>query len=332
MKIWFRFLFFRLFSLQVQLTGLFLGLYLFIDISTSTSHVIEKIPLPGLIGYYFFRSLLFLPEFLSLSFALASTFLFMQMEKKRELLSFLTSGMKRSTLLYPAFFLALLLMVCNFSHQEFFEGPLKKTLALLEKKESKGGSIRLKDGSFFVYAEKDPSSLQEVYWVKNPQEIWRMNTVSLKAPHKGNYVDVFKKTAEKKWIKSASYEKLSINPTPFVVKSSPFAQFFSEWKKGIPSFPSTKKKLFSLLFTSFFPLYLLGFLSSEFFRKERKSFFSNKIFRALSVFFLLLAGKNLLVALFIHERLSFYSLVAFLPLLLAYGIYRFVHLEYRLKD
>lgn len=220
--LWERYLLSEILKVFFLFLSCFFFLYSLIDYSLHMQDFIvdKTIQLSHIAIYYAFQFVKRAHLLVPLALLVATLKVLFALNTRGELIALLSSGLPRTKILRPFFFIGLLSALFNLLSGEFF---LPASLNHLDQfrethfKHSRRGNrkepihvLPLKDRSRIVYQTEDVehSRYLDVFWIRSVDEIWRMHSLSSDPAHPmGYYVDLLKRGPEGNFEKTASFDQ-----------------------------------------------------------------------------------------------------------------------------
>lgn len=187
MKLWERHLFSKLIKTFIFFLICLFVLYVIIDLSAHGVRFFSKANLLEILLYYLNTFSSELNLFLTFTFLLASLRVLFDLSIHREFLALQMAGISKKKLLTPLFyFAAMIALTCYINCQYFapYTGEETSTFKTAYKAKKKTKSPKLysavlEDKSELVFHNLSNKELQDVFWVKNSEDIWHMKTLHI---------------------------------------------------------------------------------------------------------------------------------------------------------
>lgn len=274
MKIWHRYLFFRLIKTFLFILFSIFFLFVFIDLSTRGGKLFGKGLLPAIetAFYYVYQFSNYLSLFFPLSFLLASIQVLLDLNVHHELVALQMGGLSRRKLASPFLILASflsLLLLANFQwvtpKTSAEASAYVKAYARHKKKPLRTNlhTLILQDGSEIVYQtfDKEKKELFDVFWLESESSIWHSKYFQIDPPV-GRFVDRFQRK-DHLWQRAERHETFSF-PNLSIDEKTAFQPFIpyerrSLWQLASHAFtktPEQPKLLAHLLYKLTSPLLL----------------------------------------------------------------------------
>ncbi len=198
MRIWPRYLTREFLKVFLLFIFSFYFLYVLIDYSSRLEHF-SSIYFSSILLHYLFifsqKAELLIP----FAFMVSLIKILFSVNQHNELTSMLMSGFSYKRLLSPLLWIALSLTALLYFNFEFFEPLAQKKIEMIKqeknsKKEKRIKSFVLEDRTKLVFRKFNlaRNSLEEVYWIKSPDEIYYMSELyPFSTPPIGHYVSEF---------------------------------------------------------------------------------------------------------------------------------------------
>jgi len=221
MKIWQRYLFFRLVkSFLFVLVSIFL-LFVFLDLATLSGKFFGKNLFPGFdtAQYYFYQFSHYLSFFFPLSLLLASIQVLLDLNHHNELVALQMGGLSRKKLLLPFFLLASILLTLQLANYEWVQPKASasasayvKTYARHKKKAFRTHlrTLTLQDGSEIVFQNFDAEKkeLFDVFWLETESKIWHIKFFEIESQI-AKFIDCFERSNDF-WTRSLRLDKMKL--------------------------------------------------------------------------------------------------------------------------
>lgn len=190
MKLWYRYLFFRLIQSFFFLLFSILVLYVIIDFSIRGVKIVshDTTTVLSIVFNYLHQFAIYFDLFASIAFLLASLKVFIDCNTHREFIALQMAGLSRSKLLLPFFILALFLALASIANNQWFSpdagsetAAFAATISPKKTKKQKVFSLALQDDSELIYQNflADTHELSDVYWVRSAQDVWHMKRLKV---------------------------------------------------------------------------------------------------------------------------------------------------------
>jgi lipopolysaccharide export system permease protein len=189
-KLWQRYIFFKIVKTFFFLLVCFFLLYFFVDLSVHGVRFFSKSNFNQVILYYLYTFSTLFELFVTLAFLLASMRTLTDLGTHREILALQMAGLSKKKLLLPYFLFALLLGVACYGNGQFF-APQAQDVTSHFKTSHKHKKNRLEKnylysksmpcGSEIVYHLFDASQneLVDLFWLQDKENIWHMKTFQI---------------------------------------------------------------------------------------------------------------------------------------------------------
>lgn len=219
MKLWQRYLLYRLTITFIFLLVSLFAIYVLFDLSIHgiSFFVKNQTQIFDLLIYYVCHFSLHLDLFLPLSFLLSSLKTLLDLSTHLELVALQVAGISKKCLLFPFFAFAMVLSLIGYANHEWIEpnaGLGARTFKIAhtkwKKKRENVQSIVLQDGSQLIYQRYDRQAQEffDLFWIRSPNDIWTLKTLSLSSsPPIGRFVDHLIRDKDGLLVKAESYEK-----------------------------------------------------------------------------------------------------------------------------
>ena len=208
MKIWQRYLFFRLLKSFLFMLVTIFTIFVILDLATRSGKFLGDHFLPRYetILYYFYQFSNYLGLFFPLSLILSSIQVLLDLNSHNELAALQMGGLSCKKLLAPFFTLAALLFTISLANQQWvvpiaLASASEYTAAYSSHKKNQirehVQTLILKDGTVLVFQSFDEKKgeLFDVFWIQNPSRIWHMKFLEVNPPT-GRYVDCFERISQ----------------------------------------------------------------------------------------------------------------------------------------
>ena len=262
-RLWQRYLFFKISTRMLLFLGLFYALYLLIDVSTHLQQISTSLGFfsPSLYLYYALIFSQIADLFIPLSFLLATLSTLFSLAHYKELLAFQVSGLGKRKLFIPFFILSLMGMALMYSNEEWVRPKSVKFIDNLEsnylkrshdKRQETIHNYPISDTAKVVFAtfNAEEKALVDTFFIKDRKTLYHAKKLSLYPAYStGKHVDVFKQNSQGHFIKTHTYDHytfftLKIDPHLIDVKITPVKHLslsalfeFSFSKEALPLFP-----------------------------------------------------------------------------------------------
>ncbi|HEY2810459.1 MAG TPA: LptF/LptG family permease [Rhabdochlamydiaceae bacterium] len=220
-KLWERYLFCEILKVFFLFLGCFFFLYALIDYSLHMQDFLadKKIHVTHFLVYYFYQFIKRSDLLIPLSLLIATLKVLFSLNTRGELVALQSSGLSAKRILRPFFALALICTLFSFASMQFL---LPSSLTFLddfrkahfkhraEDRKEPIHVIFLKDRSKILYQseDKDKQLFFDVFWIRNPDDIWRMKYLSTDPREPtGYYVDHIVRSPQGNFEKIASFDK-----------------------------------------------------------------------------------------------------------------------------
>lgn len=214
MKIWQRYLFFRLLKSFLFILASIFFLFVFIDLATRGGKFFGKSLFSGLdtAQYYLHQFSNYLSFFFPLSLILASIQVLFDLNSHNELVALQMGGISRKKLLAPFFTLASLLFLLLLANYQWVSpkalesaSEYVKAYARHKKKPMREHlqTLTLADGSEMIFQSFDANKkeLFDVFWLETESKIWHMKFFEVET-RLAKFVDCFERIGNQ-WIRSS---------------------------------------------------------------------------------------------------------------------------------
>ena len=254
MKIWKRYLLFRLYSTVLFILCCLFGVYLVIDLSIHSVRFFAdgKANAIAVILYYINCFSMHLDLFFALSFLLSTLKVLFDLTHHSELIALQMAGLSNRRLTGPLFILAATLSLLSFANAQWLSPYASDSIDSFRQEYAKRKkqaarehvhAVTFDDGSEIVYQRFDPRRkiLFDAYWIRNPNELWHIKILELnQTPLLGRFVDQLTRNESGQITINHSYE------------SRPFPDLPLEASKALQKFiPFENRPLLTLFFQSF---------------------------------------------------------------------------------
>lgn len=219
--IWRRYLFSSILKVFFLFLGCFFFLYSLIDYSLHMQDFLvdKKIQFSHLFTYNFYQFIKRADLLIPLALMIATLKVLLTLNVRGELVALQASGIAAKRLLRPFFCLSLICVLFNFVNVEFL---LPSSLNFLDrfrqehfkhiedKRKEPLHVLFLKDRSKIIYQTKNEEKgvLFDVFWIRLPQEVWRMKYLRLEGDASiGYFVDRIVLNEEGIFEKVSSFEE-----------------------------------------------------------------------------------------------------------------------------
>ncbi len=212
MRLWEKYIFSQLLKIFLFFLFCLLSVYIIADLSVHSTRFYGK-PTFSDISLYYLRIFATLMDlFLSLSFLLAILRVLFQMSGQGEFVALQMAGLSKKKLMRPFFLLAFFLSILGYVNSQWFAPHAREVTEGFykpHKKKTKATrvySLSLEDESELVYQnfDKDKQEMFDVFWVKNPQDIWHMKYLQLESLT-GRFVHHFTRNENQQLEKTESF-------------------------------------------------------------------------------------------------------------------------------
>ncbi|MBS0625853.1 MAG: LptF/LptG family permease [Verrucomicrobia bacterium] len=203
MKIWQRYLFFRLLKSFLFILFSIFTLFSIVDLAIRSGKIFGSHLLPDFetILYYFYQFSNYLGYFFPLALLLSSIQVLLDLNSHNELTALQMGSLSRKKLLAPFFILAGILFILSLANQQWVApsaqaSAFQYTVAHARHKKKQlrehVQTLILEDGSEMIYQRFDANKkeLFDVFWIQNPSKIWHMKYFQV-GLSEGRYVDQF---------------------------------------------------------------------------------------------------------------------------------------------
>ncbi|MEL7430938.1 MAG: LptF/LptG family permease [Chlamydiota bacterium] len=187
--------------------------YMLVELLLAFPHTHASAPTTTAFAILAFRALEQSHLIAIIAFYLSLLTIAAQIESQQEWLPLAISGLTRKRFFFPSLLLACLLSLLCMVHEEYLQPYAHEQLCFWEKRPPSPNALYFEDASALLYATKSDQNIYRVYWIKNDQELWRMEQFDLQK-RRGNFVDHFVKNAEGLFVKSGSWEQRSFHEMP----------------------------------------------------------------------------------------------------------------------
>jgi lipopolysaccharide export system permease protein len=215
MKIWYRYLFFRLIKSFLFILASIFIVFVILDLATKGGKLFGPKFLPSYETFFFYcyQFSNYLHLFFPFSLILASIQVLLDLNAHHELTALQMGGISKKKLLSPFFILASILFFLSLANQQWVvpkalsaAEAYVKAYARHKKRPPREHvhAITLSDGSEMVYQKFDEQKkeLFDVFWIENLSTIWHMKFFQV-SPPVGRFVDCFQRgTTQLEKIKS----------------------------------------------------------------------------------------------------------------------------------
>jgi lipopolysaccharide export system permease protein len=219
--LWQRYLFKQISLTFAFVLTAFFCLYALIDYSLHMQEFVldKKIQIKQILVYYSLQFIKRQDIMIPLALLISSLKTLFSLNTKGELVALQSSGIAKRTLLKPLFLFAFLCASFSFLSNERL---LPTSLNALDKfqhehlRHSKRNQrqepihvLTLSDRSKIIYHQEDPTThlYHNVFWIKSPQEIWHMQTLSSNLNYPtGSYIDILKRNEKGNFEKTHSFD------------------------------------------------------------------------------------------------------------------------------
>jgi lipopolysaccharide export system permease protein len=218
--IWERYLLREILKIFTLFLSCFFSLYALIDYSMHMQDFIinKQIQIPHIIIYYFFHFIKRADLLIPLALLIATLKVLFALNARGELIALQASGLPRKKIIRPFFFIGLLCTLFNLVNSEFLLPSSLNFLDRFRKEHFKHYRnnrkepvhvLHLKDRSKIIYqtADQEKKLLQDVFWVRSVDEIWRMQSLCIDPENpSGFYVDHLTRNSEGNFEKAESFD------------------------------------------------------------------------------------------------------------------------------
>lgn len=220
MKIWQRYLFFKLTKTFLFILLCLLSIYVVVDLSAHGVRFLSKSPFSEVALYYIHSFASLLDLFFTLTFLLAVMRVLMKLNSDRELVALQMAGLSKKKLLAPFFLFAALLSSLCYLNTEWL-APNAQELASHFKSSHKPKKVRtpplftlsLQDNSQLIYQRAQGKELSDVYWVRNTEDIWHMKTFNIET-REGRFANHLIRNHNNQLEKGESFEQKIFSEIP----------------------------------------------------------------------------------------------------------------------
>lgn len=225
MNLWKRYLFSEIGTVFLgSLLGFFL-LYTMIESATRMDDLLKYDPAhaQAVITYHLNQFLKRADFLLPMSMVLSIIKVVTTLKARNEWTVLQTAGLSNRTLLRPFFYIACLCALFNWANFEYFLPQAIRRIETFRKDHFHGSRsvkrqqlvhiIPLHDASTLFYHSylEDSHEFFDVFWVKNPKEIWHIKYLDADSSSPtGRYVDQLIRSEDGRFIKHASHDSLVI--------------------------------------------------------------------------------------------------------------------------
>lgn len=219
--LWERYLFKQICLTFTFILICFFSIYALIDYSMHMQEFVldKKLQIQHIIAYYSAQFIKRQDLMIPLALLISTLKTLFSLNIKGELIALQSSGIAKRALLKPLFLLSIFCASFTLLANEFF---LPASLNSLDKfrhehlRHSKRGEreepihvLTLSDRSKIIYHKEDPTThlYHNVFWIKSPQEIWHMQTLSSNLSYPtGSYIDILKRNEKGNFEKTHSFD------------------------------------------------------------------------------------------------------------------------------
>ncbi len=203
----------KLFLSFIFLLSLFFFLFLLVDMSLGGGKLLNRssFSFASFFLYYLCQFSLYLDLFFPASCLLTLVHFLIKKRNHLEIAGLQIAGFSRRELFLPFLFFSFILMLFLYGHMQW---GLPKSAQYLQafQKEKKGlFTLPLRDGSKLVFERYVPSlhKIFDAFWIKNPDEIWHLHSLSTGKEKEGFYADRFLRNEKGFLTKTVSLTKIS---------------------------------------------------------------------------------------------------------------------------
>lgn len=228
MKIWERYLLFRLFLTTLFILACIFGIYLIIDLSIHSVRFFAdgRANLLLIILYYIHSFSMHLDIFFALAFLLSAMKVLFDLNHHLELIALQMAGLSKQRLTRPLFILGAALTIFSYANAEWLAPNALESIESFRKVHAKRKkqtqrehvhAVTLDDGTEIVYQRFDAHEkiLFDAFWIKSVDELWHMKIVELdRTPLVGRFVDHFIRNPKGQLSISESFENRPLPDLP----------------------------------------------------------------------------------------------------------------------
>jgi len=192
-------------------------LYVMVDFSIHSTRFASA-NLATLIKYYLTQVSDYLDIFLPVSFLISMVRTLAEMNSNKELLALFSAGLSKKALIKPLLMIAFLFSsICLFNAEfivpktAIFMNDFQKSFFAKKSKNAQRNvhSIFLNDQSYLVFSKYDSQAkiLEDVFWIKNFNDIWHIEKIELTSPPTAYFLDNLVREQNDRLVKKDSYKK-----------------------------------------------------------------------------------------------------------------------------
>jgi lipopolysaccharide export system permease protein len=199
-------------------------LYILVDFSINSIRLLNA-SIINISKYYLIQIFNYLDIFLPISFLIAMVKTLSEMNISKELLVLFSAGLSKKTFLKPLYYIAIVFsIICLYNNEiivpksakfmdEFQRDFFSKKKKYIKKNVN---SIFLDDQTQLIFSRyiHQNKTLEDVFWIKNFNDIWHIKTIEVKDILVGHFLDHFTRKQNHRLIKKDSFKTVEMSNLP----------------------------------------------------------------------------------------------------------------------